>query len=70
VGSTFYLPKYCPLYPDMRVIEYLKWTAAMKGLRRPTLPVVLDVHLRTARKTSIMVAMGKSLHEMAMVGMA
>ena len=27
-----YLPENCPLYPDMRVIEYLRWTAAMKGL--------------------------------------
>lgn len=28
-----YLPEHCPLYPDMRVIEYLRWTAGMKGLR-------------------------------------
>ena len=27
-----YLPENCPLYPDMPVIDYLKWTAAMKGL--------------------------------------
>ncbi len=27
-----YLPEHCPLYPEMRVIEYLRWTAAMKGL--------------------------------------
>jgi ABC-2 type transport system ATP-binding protein len=27
-----YLPENCPLYPDMRVIEYLRWTAAMKGM--------------------------------------
>ena len=27
-----YLPENCPLYPEMRVIEYLRWTAAMKGL--------------------------------------
>ena len=27
-----YLPENCPLYPEMRVIEYLTWTAAMKGL--------------------------------------
>lgn len=28
-----YLPENCPLYPEMRVIEYLRWTAQMKGLR-------------------------------------
>ena len=27
-----YLPENCPLYPEMRVFEYLRWTAAMKGL--------------------------------------
>lgn len=27
-----YLPENCPLYPEMRVIEYLRWTAAMKGM--------------------------------------
>lgn len=27
-----YLPENCPLYPEMRVLEYLRWTAAMKGL--------------------------------------
>lgn len=26
-----YLPENCPLYPEMRVIEYLRWTAQMKG---------------------------------------
>lgn len=29
-----YLPEQCPLYPDMRVLEYLRWTANMKGMRR------------------------------------
>ncbi len=28
-----YLPENCPLYPEMRVMEYLRWTAALKGLR-------------------------------------
>ena len=28
-----YLPENCPLYPEMRVLEYLRWAAAMKGLR-------------------------------------
>lgn len=27
-----YLPENCPLYPEMRVLEYLQWTAAMKGM--------------------------------------
>ena len=27
-----YLPENCPLYGEMRVMEYLRWTAAMKGL--------------------------------------
>jgi len=27
-----YLPENCPLYPEMRVLEYLQWTAHMKGL--------------------------------------
>lgn len=27
-----YLPENCPLYPEMTVLEYLRWTAAMKGL--------------------------------------
>ena len=27
-----YLPENCPLYPEMRVMEYLRWTAAMKGI--------------------------------------
>lgn len=27
-----YLPENCPLYPEMRVIEYLRWSAALKGL--------------------------------------
>ena len=27
-----YLPENCPLYPEMTVMEYLRWTAAMKGL--------------------------------------
>jgi ABC-2 type transport system ATP-binding protein len=27
-----YLPENCPLYPEMAVLEYLRWTAAMKGL--------------------------------------
>jgi len=27
-----YLPENCPLYPEMRVLEYLRWTAQMKGL--------------------------------------
>ena len=27
-----YLPENCPLYPEMQVMEYLRWTAAMKGL--------------------------------------
>ena len=27
-----YLPENCPLYMEMRVIEYLRWSAAMKGL--------------------------------------
>lgn len=27
-----YLPENCPLYSEMRVMEYLHWTAAMKGL--------------------------------------
>ena len=27
-----YLPENCPLYRDMRVYDYLRWTAAMKGL--------------------------------------
>ena len=26
-----YLPENCPLYTEMRVMEYLRWTAAMKG---------------------------------------
>jgi tellurite resistance protein TerC len=28
-----YLPENCPLYPEMRVLEYLRWTAQMKGMR-------------------------------------
>jgi len=27
-----YLPENCPLYGEMRVIEYMRWTAGMKGL--------------------------------------
>lgn len=27
-----YLPENCPLYPEMRVMEYLQWTARMKGM--------------------------------------
>src|ERR1035437_5466472 len=27
-----YLPENCPLYGEMRVMEYLRWTASMKGL--------------------------------------
>lgn len=27
-----YLPENCPLYPEMRVLEYLRWTAQMKGM--------------------------------------
>lgn len=27
-----YLPENCPLYSEMTVVEYLRWTAAMKGL--------------------------------------
>ena len=27
-----YLPEHCPLYTEMRVIDYLRWTAAMKGM--------------------------------------
>lgn len=27
-----YLPENCPLYPEMRVLEYLQWTAHMKGM--------------------------------------
>ena len=27
-----YLPENCPLYPEMRVMEYLRWIAALKGL--------------------------------------
>lgn len=28
-----YLPENCPLYREMRVLEYLRWTAGMKGMR-------------------------------------
>jgi len=28
-----YLPENCPLYPEMRVIEYLRWIASLKGLQ-------------------------------------
>lgn len=27
-----YLPENCPLYPEMKVMEYLRWIAQMKGL--------------------------------------
>lgn len=27
-----YLPENCPLYPEMRVIEYLRWSGGLKGL--------------------------------------
>ncbi|HMO03388.1 MAG TPA: ATP-binding cassette domain-containing protein [Kiritimatiellia bacterium] len=30
-----YLPENCPLYPDMRVDEYLRFRAALKGVPRP-----------------------------------
>jgi ABC-2 type transport system ATP-binding protein len=36
-----YLPENCPLYPEMRVIEYLRFRAGIKGLyggRRRTAP--------------------------------
>src|ERR671924_2092808 len=41
-----YLPENCPLYPEMRVIEYLRFRAGVKGLhgwwRRKRLDYVLE----------------------------
>jgi len=41
-----YMPESCPLYPEMRVIEYLKFRASLKGLgwftRRQRIDYVLE----------------------------
>lgn len=53
-----YLPEHCPLYPEMRVLEYLRWTAEMKGLRgsdadRATFDVLGPCGLESVRRQPI-----------------
>ena len=53
-----YLPEHCPLYPEMRVLEYLRWTAAMKGMtgsdvERAAFEVIAPCGLEAVRRQSI-----------------
>ncbi|HEY3242185.1 MAG TPA: TerC/Alx family metal homeostasis membrane protein, partial [Phycisphaerae bacterium] len=53
-----YLPENCPLYPEMRVIEYLRWTAEMKGtlgseIDRAVFHILDACHVDHVRRQSI-----------------
>src|SRR4051812_2153355 len=41
-GSTGYMPEATPLYPEMRVIEYLRFRAELKGVSRRDRPAFID----------------------------
>lgn len=53
-----YLPEQCPLHPEMGVLEYLRWTAAMKGMEgsdieRAAFDVIQPCGLDAVRRQTI-----------------
>jgi ABC-2 type transport system ATP-binding protein len=37
-----YMPENCPLYPEMRVVEYLRFRAGIKGIEKQRIPSRID----------------------------
>src|SRR5690606_19696540 len=48
-----YLPEGVPLYPDMRVIEYLRYRARLKGIPRSKRKRQIDASLEAADVTDV-----------------
>lgn len=44
---TGYLPEHNPLYPDMYIIEYLKYVAGLYGIKRNTRELVDEIMVKT-----------------------
>ena len=58
-----YMPENVPLYPDMRVIEYLQFRARLKGMRareaKRAVEEAMDICSLTERKLSIIATLSK-----------
>ena len=46
-----YLPESCPLYPEMRVDEYLRFRAELKGVKAPARKAKMDEVIETFHPT-------------------